>query len=230
MSGPELLVLVRHAESARNVAKKGNVFFTDDESRRSVRGVPDYEIPLTEAGFRQAELTGAALRDRYGTFDVVVDSGYRRTVDTASAILEAWPTPGAERRSDVFVRERDSGFAYDMTTAEAEAAFPWLEEYWKTSGSFFARPPGGESVAQVCERVCLFLQGLERDHAGDRVLVVTHGVTLRAFRHLIEGLGYAEVMATFRADPPENCSVTTYLADPVEDRLVLQDHNVVYWR
>ena len=34
---PSLLVLVRHAESARNVAKKGNRFFLDDESRRPYR-------------------------------------------------------------------------------------------------------------------------------------------------------------------------------------------------
>jgi hypothetical protein len=31
-----------------------------------------------------------------------------------------------------------------MTTAEAEAAFPWLQPYWETYAPFFARPPGGE--------------------------------------------------------------------------------------
>jgi hypothetical protein len=37
---PALVVFARHAESARNVAKKGNRFFIDDEARKSVQGVP----------------------------------------------------------------------------------------------------------------------------------------------------------------------------------------------
>ena len=45
---PSLLVLVRHAESARNVAKKGSRFFLDDESRKAVRGVADHHVPITD--------------------------------------------------------------------------------------------------------------------------------------------------------------------------------------
>jgi hypothetical protein len=58
---PQTLVLVRHAQSARNVAKKGNAFFLDDESRKAVQGIPDQHVPITDEGRRQAELTGAAL-------------------------------------------------------------------------------------------------------------------------------------------------------------------------
>ena len=56
-----------------------------------------------------------------------------------------------------FIRERDSGYAYDMTEEEAKKQFPWMEEYWKTFGGFFAVPPGGESYAQVAQRIYLFL-------------------------------------------------------------------------
>jgi broad specificity phosphatase PhoE len=59
---PSLLVLVRHAESARNLAKKGNRFFLDDESRKAVQGVPDHHVPITDEGRRQAEVTGRAPR------------------------------------------------------------------------------------------------------------------------------------------------------------------------
>ena len=45
---PSLLVLVRHAESARNVAKKGSRFFLDDESRKAVLGVADHHVPITD--------------------------------------------------------------------------------------------------------------------------------------------------------------------------------------
>ena len=65
-------------------------------------------------------------------------------------------------RHHLFIRERDGGHTYDMTDAEASTAFPWLQDYWATFGPFFSRPPGGESLAQVCERVYAFLQKLAR--------------------------------------------------------------------
>ena len=55
---PALLVLLRHAESARNLAKKGNRFFLDDEARRAVQGVADHRTPLTARGRQQALQTG----------------------------------------------------------------------------------------------------------------------------------------------------------------------------
>lgn len=232
MERPHRIVLVRHGESERNVAKKGNVYFLDDESRRAVRGIPDHKIPLTKCGKRQAEQTGEALRSTYGIFDYVYHSGYLRTVDTAAGLLSAYTEEERKRmkvRHNLFIRERDPGHAYDMTTAEAEAAFPYLREYWHTMGGFFAHPPGGESMAQVCERVYLFLNMLFRDRCGKSVLVVTHGGTLRAFRFLLERWDYDEAVQNFRKDPPKNCSVTTYEFDKEQQYLVLRDYNHVYW-
>jgi broad specificity phosphatase PhoE len=167
-------------------------------------------VPLTALGRRQAEATGRSLRERFGAFDAVVHSGYARTEQTTDGILRAWPELRPPVSHDLFVRERDTGHAWDMTTAEAEAAFPWLDEYWKTIGPFFARPPGGESVAQVCERVQMFLHRIQREHAGQRVLVVTHGVTIRAFRYLIEGWTYDQVETSLRGPAPQNASYTAY--------------------
>jgi 2,3-bisphosphoglycerate-dependent phosphoglycerate mutase len=192
---PALLVLVRHDESLRNVARKRNRFFLDDEARRSVAGIPDHRIPLTPEGHRQALVTGEALRRDFGVFDVVFHSGYRRTVETMTSILGAYSDEERAQmrvRHHLFIRERDGGHAYDMTDAEAMTAFPWLEDYWTTFGPFFARPPGGESLAQVCERVYTFLQKLARTMAGRRVLVVTHGGTLWCFRYVLEGWTYEE--------------------------------------
>src|SRR5687767_989135 len=147
---PALLVLVRHAESARNQAKKGSVYFADDAARQVVRGTPDHLIELTEDGHKQALQTGVGIRERFGVFDYVYTSGYARTEQTAEGILAAYSEPERELmkvRMNLFIRERDPGFAYDMTRDEAETAFPWLHEYWQTFGGFMARPPGGESLA-----------------------------------------------------------------------------------
>jgi 2,3-bisphosphoglycerate-dependent phosphoglycerate mutase len=231
MRCPQLLVLVRHAESERNVAKKGNAFFADDESRKALRGVPDHRVPLTERGRKQAEEAGLALFAEVGRLDVVYTSGYLRTEQTAAGVLGAWPA--AEREAlplthDLFIRERDAGHAYDMTNAEAAEAFPWMEGYWKTTGPFFARPPGGESVAQVCERVRLFLDRVGVEHAGERVMVVTHGVALRAFRYLLEGWSIERMEHELRGEGPPNASATLYEAE--HERLVLRAAHVVHWK
>jgi broad specificity phosphatase PhoE len=230
---PDLLVLVRHGESERNVAKKDSMFYLDDEARKLVRGVADHRIALTPEGQRQARRTGAALRDRFGVFDHVYHSGYRRTVETADGILEAYTE--AERasmrvRHDLFIRERDAGHAYDMTDAEAMAAFPWLQDYWQTHGPFFARPPGGESLAQVCERVYTFLHKLARTKAGQRILVVTHAGTMRCFRYVLERWPYEEAEHRFTHELIPNCSVTWYRYDPSRQALALGEAAQVYWR
>jgi probable phosphoglycerate mutase len=228
---PSLIVFVRHGQSARNVAKKHNRFFLDDESRKAVQGVPDWQVPLTDEGWRQARVTGRALRERFGTFDYVYHSGYRRTEDTAAGILEAYSPGETERmfvRMNSSIRERDNGYTYDMTTAEAEAAFPWLQPYWDTFGPWFSRPPGGESLADVAERAYTFLNTIFRDRPGCRILVVTHGGTLRAFRFLLERWTFDQVNAELRAYSTPNCCVTTYHFDDRRNRLVLGELNAVY--
>jgi broad specificity phosphatase PhoE len=230
---PALLVLVRHGQSQRNVVKKQNRFYLDDEARKAVKGVPDHLIPLTDEGRRQAAATGRALRDAYGRFDHVVHSGYARTIETTTQILEAYSSEeraGMQVRHDLFVRERDAGHAYDMTDAEATAAFPWLHDYWNTFGPFFARPPGGESLADVCARAYAFLQKLSRAMPGRRVLVVTHGGTIWCFRYVLERWTYEDAERRFTTDSNPNCSVTTFRYNEASRRLELGDAALVHWK
>jgi broad specificity phosphatase PhoE len=228
---PDLLVFVRHGQSARQVAKSRNQYFPDEDSRRPVHGIPDWEIPLTEEGHRQAIVTGQSLREQLGTFDYIYHSGYRRTEATAAAILQAYSeSERAQMRVRVnpFIRERDPGYTYDMTAAEADAAFPWLSQYWTTFGPWFSRPPGGESLADVANRVYLFLNMLFRDRARQRVLVVTHGGTLRCFRFLLERWTFDQVAKELETYRTPNCCVTTYQFNPASGRLLLDRLNDVY--
>lgn len=228
---PALLVLVRHAESARNAAKKNATYFADENARAKVKGIGDHEIDVTREGAAHARRTGLALKKRFGTFDYAYTSGYRRTEATLAGILKAY-TPKERRgiavRRNPFIRERDPGYTYDMTQEEAERFFPYLREYWQTFGGYMARPPGGESLAQVSERVYLFLNSLFRDRPGKKVLVVTHGGTLRCFRALLERWGYEQATSWPKGQSPKNCGVTTYRLNPAAGRLELEDYNVTY--
>ena len=159
MERPALLVIVRHAESARNQAKKGSVYFADDAARRVVRGTPDHLIELTEDGRKQAAQTGHAIRERFGAFNYVYTSGYARTEQTAEGILAAYPAEERERmklRMNIFIRERDPGYTYDMTEAEAkmmDAGFRQLAGgIWNEIFGGTANPIKVPTLQRVLER------------------------------------------------------------------------------
>lgn len=230
MNRPKQLILVRHAESARNKAKQGTTFFADEFARRQVKGVPDYKIPLTKEGEQHAQRTGKLLRERFGTPDYIYHSGYIRTKDTLENILTAYTKAEIDDmkiRHNLFIRERDPGFTYDMTQAEAESAFPWLQEYWDIYGGFFAHPPGGESIAKMTERVYQFINMLFESRQNQKVLVITHGGTIRAFRYLLEQWDYQQALDIIKNDAPKNCGLTVYNYSSENKRLVLSEYNTV---
>jgi 2,3-bisphosphoglycerate-dependent phosphoglycerate mutase len=153
--------------------------------------------------------------------------------ETVEHLLAAYPEEERKFmrvRHHLFLRERDAGWTYDITTAEAEAAFPWLHDYWETVGRFFARPPGGESLAEVAARVYLFLGMLFRDRSQRRILIVSHAGTLRVFRYLLERWTHDEFIERWDSEHIPNCAVTTYAFDATEGRLLLRTLNVVHWQ
>lgn len=218
---PSLLVLVRHGESARNIAAHDGRYLTED-SVAEIGLTGDHKLELTPAGVRQAKATGIALRDRFGAFDHVFTSGFVRTVETARELISG------TQRADIRLRERDRGYLLNMTRREAEEAYPWLERYWQTQGDVLSRPPGGESLADVVARVTTFTDMLERRCAGQRVLVVTHAGTIRSFRFLLEGWDCIEG-DDLPDEVPRNCGVTVYRPDPETGELALAEYNTVYW-
>jgi broad specificity phosphatase PhoE len=233
MNKPALLILLRHGESERNVVKKNNSYFPDNESRKLDQGIPDHKIDLTAEGIRQSRVTGEALRAKFGTFDYIYDSGYQRTVHTATEMLKAWPEEERARikvRQNLLIRERDPGYAYDMTTAEAEAAFPWLSEYWQTFGDFFAYPPGGESLAKATERVSTFLHTIYHERAGQKVVIVAHEWVLRSMLFVLERWDYEEVITKFLENDIDNCGVIIYGWNEERKTLVQTEPHHVYWQ
>lgn len=211
---PRVLVVARHAESTRNVAKAGQVFFPDAEARRGLEGEADHQAGLTDVGREQARALGTRLVEEFRTFDLVYHSGFRRARETATLALEAMgQLPPPIVRESIFLRERDAGYTFNMTTAEAEAAFPWLQEYWRTVGPFYARPPGGESLADVAGRVQLFFESCERELAGKRVLLVTHAGVVRMIRFLLEGWTVEEAPARWRTEPVGNAFWVVFGSD-----------------
>src|SRR6267142_1375066 len=77
-------------------------------------------------------------------------------------------------------------------------------------GKDYYRPPGGESYADVNLRVHSFIGTLVREHASQRVLLITHQVVVVAFRKLLERMEEEMVLALDRQDEARPASLLIY--------------------
>jgi len=210
---PAELVLVRHGESTGNVAdarahaERAEV--VDLEAR-------DADIPLSPLGRRQAASVGRWLAAAQGAPQppqVVVCSPYLRARATAEAIVAAMEETGRQLpplRTDERLRERDLGWWDGLTGAGVRARYPEESQRRDRLGKFYYRPPGGESWCDVALRLRSMLSSLREEHAGQRVLLVTHQAVIMNMRLVLEGLEEADVLRLDGSEPLANCSVTAY--------------------
>jgi broad specificity phosphatase PhoE len=222
---PNLLVIVRHGQSERNVAKElakaaGNSVVWGTNAR-------DVDTPLTALGIQQAIATGQFLRDK--SFDVIFSSPYMRTLQTSQHIAEqltSIPRIVLEER----IREIEFGILDGLTHQGIQERYP---EEWarrEREGKYWYRPPGGESRPDVALRVHSFLGTLTRDYRQKNVLVVCHSVVVLIFRRLLERWDEAKYMEVDSEDDVLNCGITTYRYDSEARRLTMDAYNSVCYQ
>ena len=136
---------------------------------------------------------------------VWITSSLQRTHQTADAILAerdaALPRP--EIRRDAALIEQSFGDWHGLTYAELDALRgKERQSFWLTMAEEV--PPNGESFAQLVERVSAAILRLTDSHAGQDIVAVAHGGTIRAALALALGLSPARALA-FSID---NCSLT----------------------
>lgn len=233
MQNKSLVVLVRHIESVRNFLKAGEVF-VPDEALHKLQGIPDHRIHTTERGYEQGLATGVGLRQSFGKFDVVFDSGYVRTITTKESILKAYSKEelvDTEFISSGLIREKESGYTHSMTESQVKQYFPWFQEYYQTFGPYYTRPPGGESASDLCDgRVGQFVHSILPQYKGKKVMVVTHGNTIRSLRSVLEGWSPEEYEQRVKQDGEVlNCATFVYeYEEKISDVQLIQNHKL-YW-
>lgn len=199
MAPPRDLVLGRHGQSEGNVASArsragdDSVFTPEFQARHSAH------LRLTDLGQAQARAAGQWLKaEGLVNFDRHYVSEYVRAAETA-ALLDL---PGAEWYMDFMLRERDYGLmdiVTDKARREEFAEYVRLRE----QHLLYAPLPDGESIAQVCDRLRgNIVSTLHRELAGKRVIIVSHGDVMRAFRIIFERITADEYNALDRADEP----------------------------
>jgi len=220
---PLHLVIVRHGESVRNVAK--DVAKKGAAAHYFGSGLRDMDTELTARGHRQARSVGEYLAKHY-RFDVLFTSPYVRTVETSKEIvsqLTDQPRIVREER----IREIEFGVLDGLTSEGIKAKYS--EEYARRQreGKYWYRPPGGESRPDVALRVQSLLGTLTRDYRQKSVLVVCHSVVVLIFRRLLERWGEVEYLEVDREQDVRNCSLTIYDYDGEKNRLILNSYNKI---
>ena len=228
---PDVLWIVRHGESAGNVARDAA-----EAAGLALIDIPtrDIDVPLSQLGERQATALGHWFRqlppEEQPT--VVLTSPYVRARETTRLALE---TAGIDIEKVTFIvderlREKEFGVLDRLTRFGIQEKFPELAEARSALGKFYFRPPGGESWCDVILRLRSVIDTVTRDHRRERVLIVSHQVVVNCFRYLLERMTEEQILSLDRAKEIANCSVTSYEFNPQLGRhgkLQLQHYNFV---
>lgn len=210
MAWPERLWIVRHGQSAGNVAR--DLASASNEDRIPI-GQRDVDVPLSALGEEQSHalgrwFAGAGAEDRP---DVLLCSPYVRARQTAELFRAAG---GA--RSDVAIcgderlREKEFGILDGLTASGIHHLQPEQAEIRRLLGKFYHRPPGGESWCDVVLRLRSLMDTVSLHYAGRRVMIFAHQVVVLCLRTIIENLDEPTILAIDREGDVANCSVTEY--------------------
>jgi probable phosphoglycerate mutase len=187
---PTRLILVRHASTEHTV-----------DQRFSGRN----ELPLSAGGEEQASAL-ARRAPSFGEVAAVVSSPLRRARQTADLIAAAL---GLDAGVNEGLVETDFGKWEGITTDEVRERWPEQLAAWFASPD--GAPPGGESFAQVTQRVRRARDDVIARHPGANVVVVSHVTPIKTLLRL--ALDAPVAMMTRLHLDPASVSITDYFAD-----------------
>jgi probable phosphoglycerate mutase len=214
---PDSLFIVRHGESAGNVARDAANAAREPVIR--IESPRDVDVPLSPLGEEQS----TALGHWFGSLPlderptVVITSPYlraRQTTDIIKALGNfRYASDAATLVIDERFREKEFGILDGLTRYGILERFPEQAALRASLGKFYHRPPGGESWCDVILRLRSALEMMCREYHGERVLVVAHSVVVLCMRYILEGLTEEEILRIDRASEVANCSVTRFDVD-----------------
>ena len=163
------IVLIRHGQTAWN---------------REARFRGQSDVPLEEAGLRQAEATGQYVASRWPVVAVYA-SPLSRTIKTAEAIAEPQGLAAEPLGS---LKDINFGEFQGLLGTEAEQRYPDIYRAW-LEAPHTVRFPGGESLEIVRDRVTDGLEAVVARHPDDTVALVSHTVVNRVTLCIVLGWG-----------------------------------------
>jgi len=226
---PRQLIIVRHGQSAGNVARDAATLADVDRIALSDR---DADVPLSGLGRQQATALGHwfASEQEDARPEILLSSPYRRACQTADLFRTAGGClPDEPICFDERLREKEFGILDGLTVTGIHHQEPQQAEFRRLLGKFYHRPPGGESWCDVILRLRSVMDTIALHYADRRVIIFTHQVVVLCLRYIIEGMTEADILAIDRTGDVANCAITDYRFDPDAGRsgtLVLARYNV----
>ena len=163
------IYFVRHGQTVWNVEKR-------------FQGLSD--SPLTELGITQAKLLGEKLKDI--KFDKFYSTSLKRAYDTANYIKG-----NRKQKVEIFddFVEISMGDMEGIKQEDFKKLYPeQVKNFFFNQLEYNPSSFGGESFLEVRERVIRGLNKfIELNKNYERVLVVSHGATLKTLLHYISG-------------------------------------------
>lgn len=226
---PATLWIVRHGESAGNVAREAAL-----QARRLSTGIEirDVDVPLSPRGEKQAAALGRWFRDQPPEEQptMLLTSPYERAAKTAMILVSTAGLDKVPVYLDERLREKEFGVLDGLTGDGIVARQPEQASLRRFLGKFYHRPPGGESWTDVILRLRTLIDTISHEYAGERLMIVAHSVVVLCFRYILEHMTESELLALDKGEEVSNGSLTTYVLDPHRGRrgcLVLKEFNFV---
>ena len=152
--------------------------------------------PLNEAGWAQARRTADEMRRQH--IDALFSSDLLRARQTANAIAEAL---GVEVQLEPRLREVNLGAWQGLFSDDIRARWPDEVKTWLES-PLAGRPPGGESIPELAQRVVAAANDIAARHPGQRVAVVAHELPIAILTTHAAGIPLEQL----RAHMPPNAA------------------------
>ena len=234
---PARIVIVRHGESQWNTQGSRRDIKIKDVPE-ALRGIPDHKTLLTKIGEKQAEITGQRLAGDFGEFHRIFHSDYARAIQTAKRIIGQFPAEVRSRmvdgmRESLAIAEQNFG-DLDLGIIDPDEHEVLNKKFCKLRarvGKFRARPPNGDSWADICLQLEAFkMQELYRpDRHGQNILIVTHSVTMQCFRYAFEHIHGDHLVHMYELEKPANCGVSTYEYDEGSGKYICMRWNQIFY-
>ena len=149
------------------------------------------DTPLTPRGREQARAIGLALKRDVPNFAALdyVASPLQRARTTMEIVRATLDLALQDYRLESRIQEIDLG-AWDQLTDEQAKALDPAYFLRRATDKWHVPPPGGETYAQVAERLTAWIADLKAD-----TFAVSHGAATRILRGLFAGLDAAQMSA-----------------------------------
>ena len=167
------LIVIRHGQSVANEEDK-------------FAGHSDFD--LTDLGRKQAELAAEYVRAHFKV-DAAYASDLKRAYNTAVPSARAF---GLEVKGDKGLREIYAGKWESMPFSQVISDYADDFVIWRDDFAS-AYCPGGETVAELSERVYNTVARICEEHDGETVLIATHASPVRAIQSAASGSSTSDI-------------------------------------